>query len=158
MIQVNELRIGNWVHQFRERNERNLFELTNIRRCIQVESIHDGCMNNFDKARININIEDDEIYGIWEEDINPIPITPEILEKCGFEASDEKNYLRHPSIPVMIEFFYNGDFVSPIMLSRGINSSSEDKYQLCFSQQCRHLHQLQNLYFALTGEELTVNL
>lgn len=81
-----------------------------------------------------------------------IPITPEILEKCG---GQKKNYGGYD-----FDVFINGDFPFPAVMQ------TEDKrWQLSINEEeyrtgvpFDFLHQLQNLYFALTGEELTVNL
>lgn len=90
-------------------------------------------------------------------DIEPIPLTPEILEKCWFKKGnacyknaysrnvlDTDFYLR-PSYECG---FYWGFNASSTKLDCELNSVKPIKY----------LHQLQNLFFALTGEELEVNL
>lgn len=66
----------------------------------------------------------------------PIPLTPEMLEKCGFKVTITEHTYGNGRVGI---FFYVGLFTYGI--AKG-----------------RYLHQLQNLYFALTGEELTVNL
>ncbi len=65
------------------------------------------------------------------ETIKPIPLTEEWLLKFGLM-----------SIKTELGFWNNGD---AIYFSYGFEKSIELKY----------VHQLQNLYFALTGEELT---
>ena len=64
--------------------------------------------------------------------IKPIPLTEEWLLKFGLM-----------SIKTELGFWNNGD---AIYFSYGFEKSIELKY----------VHQLQNLYFALTGEELTI--
>jgi hypothetical protein len=69
------------------------------------------------------------------EEIEPIPLTPEIFEKAGFDDAGFNSY-------------HLGSYVW------------KDNY-LDFGTwgaRCEYLHQLQNLYFALTGEELTLDL
>ena len=72
-----------------------------------------------------------------------IPLTPEILEKCGFAKSisvgdlwllrvNDTNFMLHPT---------GGRF-----------------YTWAYSIPCEYLHQLQNLFFAITGKELEVTL
>jgi len=81
--------------------------------------------------------------GGWYE---PIPLTPEVLEKCGFhkqnnawvpEGHESKGYTTWDFTiwdGGRGEYYYNSaEFPTPLQF----------------------LHQLQNLYFALTGEELT---
>lgn len=79
--------------------------------------------------------------------IEPIPLTEEILLKCGFNGFDT-TILTHDSIELI---YLRKPFIQSnyyLVKSNGGNKLT--------SVQC--LHQLQNLYFALTGEELTINL
>jgi hypothetical protein len=72
------------------------------------------------------------------EEVKPIPLTEEWLEKFGFEYSD-----------------LNGDSglwkIPPFQIYGKYNQFLYD-YRL----DVNYVHQLQNLYFALTGEELTI--
>jgi hypothetical protein len=81
----------------------------------------------------------------------PIPLTPEILEKCGFEKS--KGYIDF-NLEITNNHLLN---YSDEELSVFVNSQNEHGYE-AFITPCKHLHQLQNLYFALTGSELEINL
>ena len=72
----------------------------------------------------------------------PIPLTEEILLKCRFEKGDY-NEFRHKDVIGMLTLF---DGVCELHLS--------DLYSVWVES----LHQLQNLYHALTGEELEVHL
>lgn len=73
--------------------------------------------------------------------IHPIPITKEILEKCGFKLSSEKgDYVNEEII-----FVYKED--NNWYLDTGIGGIK-----------CNYLHQLQNAYFILTEKQLEVNL
>ncbi len=80
--------------------------------------------------------------------INPIPLTPEILEKCGFEKkyshSNLSKYVGNGTL-------YWNDVMS---LSYAFGHDYEEEP----IEHTQYLHQLQNLYFALTGEELKINL
>lgn len=72
----------------------------------------------------------------------PIPLTPEILESAGFEYSI--------GTETKTVFYANG----AIMLVE-----NNGGYNYMFSKTAlKYVHQLQNLYFALTGSELTINL
>jgi len=94
------------------------------------------------------------------KDIFPLTLKAEILEKCGF--SENKNY---PLMPDAREFI----LVLPVIG----NANNEIRAYIknngeCFgrvtlnnlpvSNNFYHLHQLQNIYFALTNEELKVGL
>ena len=83
------------------------------------------------------------------DEIFPIPLTEEWLEKFGFENIygdyhkkwDVWNYQieKHPSFKEGWVFFIDIDEVASPP-----------------SVKIRYVHQLQNLYFCLTGEELTI--
>lgn len=88
----------------------------------------------------------------WE--FEPIPLTEEILLKCGFVKNEEHDE------GGLIDFRYELN-----LLNKSISFTSNWNIEDCIYvniTQCGvdvfYLHQLQNLYFALTGEELTVNL
>lgn len=131
MVKISELRIGNIV----------LFSLEQ-----QVDEI----------AAIETNtvrlVQEDE-GNISVTDIDGIPLTPEILEKCGFEKTDNSNeywtfwklkngwhisesHHNEPSAGVEIGYCYWGDDYIRV----------------------DYLHQLQNLYFALVKSELEIKL
>ena len=72
---------------------------------------------------------------------NPIPLAEEWLLKLGFE-DDENGWFIKENPPLIMSWNQN------------------DKTIRCFGYSFSHIyyvHQLQNLYFALTGEELTLN-
>lgn len=78
-------------------------------------------------------------------ELEPISLTEEILLNCGF---DENMVLS--TIEGEIRYYGDGN----------INIGGEDSCTLgmVYIAKCKYLHQLQNLYFALTGEELEVKL
>lgn len=99
----------------------------------QVESIEKG------------EDESDGMYfinGRWDDDIDPIPITEEWLLKFGFEE-DDLHWFNYGKFSIRIE---NKRCVSAIKDSEVWNQYDMPKY----------VHQLQNLYFALTGNELEI--
>lgn len=71
------------------------------------------------------------------------PKLDEILEKCGFEQQHTSYYLRR-------NIFY---FTKPDLKFTIEDGDGNFNYP-----PCKYVHQLQNLYFALTGEELEVKL
>lgn len=92
----------------------------------------------------------------YAKDLRPIPLTPELLEKCGFEkfpydADDEDVEYWILKLPEsgQISYYKPGEFFVS-------DTHSPDFYGAKVN--ITHLHQLQNLYFALTGEELQINL
>lgn len=78
-----------------------------------------------------------EYYKQWK----PIPLTEDWLKKFGFEKTSN-NYLKANSdFFIGISFQFNAFFM--------FDDEGPIKY-------LKHVHQLQNLYFALTGEELKI--
>lgn len=128
MIKASELRVGNWVK-------------------------HAGTI-----TPLQVDVYSFVRMEEWFEEYDPIPLTPEILEKCGFEAfmilDDQQDYrgeyLAKSGFRLYIDpgekcyyFRYGDTELYPV-----------EKHEI----EIKFLHELQNLYFALTGEELEVNL
>lgn len=135
MITANELRIGNLIDCF------GICEVIKI-------------------GQKNIKISRETDTGLLLEkvplnslELKPIPITEEILMKCGFDKWNghkyfDKNVDLDCSIQIALE--------RNIMYLCGNDACTEGH---CFElQNVKYLHQLQNLYFALTGKELEINL
>jgi len=148
MINANELRIGNWINV----------------KCI-AESIK-GC-DEFDPQPCNIN----NMIGIKNNESDfeyePIPLTPEILEKCGFEiegseaGDDGAMQLGNMHEQKGITFLYVpkvGNYTEKDTLGLWIGRDFGMQQIQIDLEKVKHLHQLQNLYFALTGQELEINL
>lgn len=81
---------------------------------------------------------------------NPIPLTEEWLGKLGFEPHFDKieeiNYFCYKDFVIENEFFCFGYADAIVYDLLRVNKKNPLKY----------VHQLQNLYFSLTGDELTV--
>lgn len=119
MIQAHELRIGNYV------------------------------VDNFDVHKpyqlTKISLDDFVAISNGCNSYQPIPLTEEILLKCGFEENGQ--YLAFKNIRLYI---YHSRFNSEYFI---FDFGMMEKFT-----EIQYLHQLQNLYFALTGEELEVKL
>jgi len=77
---------------------------------------------------------------LFLENIEPIPLTEEWLLKFGFEIKQ-------------------GRFGNEYWGKINLYTSSDKKIVFCFDgylKGIKYVHQLQNLYFALTGNELTL--
>jgi hypothetical protein len=90
-------------------------------------------------ARQNVYDEDDSIFGC--DELIPILITNEWLLKFGFIKNDCDNY------ELEYTFKLNASFTI-------INKDRCYFYIDAPNHEIKHVHQLQNLYFALTNEEL----
>lgn len=127
-MNASELRIGNWV------NHKPLWSYR---------------MGNNYSEPFPFQWAESDWYALGEctmdlEVIEPIVLSPEILEKCGF--------VKIGGLHSLINGFFTLDF------------HEQNGLFLCVEGQdlglpkVNYLHQLMNLYFALTGRELTVNL
>ena len=108
-------------------------------RMVKVKSIHTESVL---KDEVSIYIELNENlshYCVSMYDIKPIELTEEILLKCGFVKC---SYIdNHYNVLGMVIWNCNGMFICN---KNGV--------------QLKYLHQLQNLYFALTSKELEINI
>lgn len=131
MINYKELRIGNWIRQSKRNNGID---------CIE----EDLQVKNINSKGLNIASNECPIYYEWQW-FESIPLTGEILEKCGFEKVKNGLGLRcvNQGNESTINSLFNG---YPITLE--VYGSRTPLWNI------KYLHQLQNLYFALTGKEL----
>lgn len=88
----------------------------------------------------------------------PIPLTEQWLERFGFKkemygAKSETNLeLWIESWKIHYGTYRNGEKYFKLVADGGYDDSGE----LDLLPICKYVHQLQNLYFALTGKELTL--
>jgi hypothetical protein len=82
----------------------------------------------------------------WLPLINAIPLTEEWLVKLGFVKRDK--VYKFPSVPIL----HLSKWESNIFLL----TDSRGKEILSLIPLIKYVHQLQNIYFALTGEELDI--
>lgn len=132
---ANELRMGNWV-LISGKPEK-------------VESISDEGINYFSNLDYRDDYYDDDNKSLiltWISNPEPIPITPEILEKAGL--TDLNTITTNGG-----EIFYE-----LVNYELGICGKDSAISGHIYYAKCRYVHQLQNLYFALTGEELEIKL
>lgn len=157
MIKANELRIGNWINlSWNEKIE--LFgKVLSIGSLDQeFEQIYCECSESFEWA--------------FRDNYRGIPLSGELLEKCGFkygttegissfedDGNDPEGTTHYWDKPIIATDLVDSHNVSIVkwgeqeyftfQLERGF-----------YRQKIKHLHQLQNLYFALTNEELEIKL
>lgn len=104
-----------------------------------------------------------EIYNPYlpytDERVKPILLTEEMLLKCGFLCDGEDNVMVLPNgdsseLHIERELFSNN---YNAFVTRGVSKGVPGKdYDYVYLRSVQYLHQLQNLYFALTGEELEI--
>lgn len=94
---------------------------------------------------------DDHVNGWSIEMVDPIPISPNILLSCGFVLSGYNMlFWVKDNISLAGINWADADIPEYQFVNFGWGSNENQIISI------RYLHQLQNLYYALTGEELTV--
>ena len=81
---------------------------------------------------------------------SPIPLTEELLIKCGFEKITNANRYGY-YIEIANNRFICWQWADEVGIE---NFDGDEMYPCCIT--CKYVHQLQNLYYALTGNELEV--
>ena len=142
-LKPEDLRINNWVI------------IDN--RPVKVESISESGINIQAVGGYYAGEASTECEGYFEKwakhipQIEPISLTADILEKCGFEYDKIDR----------VEFYYFQISPDEKFMSNetgvyyGIQGVSQHHW---VKQPCKYIHQLQNLYYALTGNELQITL
>ena len=139
MIKANDLRIGNKI-------------LLNG----SIDTVT-GIFNQLAEMEgIDYLIQNSEYLDYSLDKIEPIPLTPEILEKVGFEKSETG---------IKDCYVYNLILAeSPLVSILNLELQYCDKDLICEvkllpfnTSKYKYLHELQNIWFILSGEELPIN-
>lgn len=131
MIDVKELRIGNYVYL---QSSKTPYKITEVG------------YSEIEYPRYEASgISSEAVFRTYVDNLNPIPISEELLLKCGFRE-DERS-------------FYRVDLGNVAFNQYGYYIQLKE----CSSEVIRvikitSLHKLQNLYFVMTGKELEVSL
>jgi hypothetical protein len=152
MIEVKELRIGNIVTW-----NPALINPAVTLPPMQVE-VFSIMQNKINYVFPNIEnrvepFEDDVVkMGVGEksvEELEPIILTPEILQTMDFE--EKGGFLASKHVDKGdLQLKYNGEYFQRVSVTK-MNTT-------VFELPIKYFHQLQNLYYALTGEELEIKL
>lgn len=133
-MNANELRFGNYIYSLgQQSNDKGQFlKWVNYEVKVDLETLK------------NIFIENEDFK------YSPIPLTEEWMLRFGFEKSfTESGRLISYKNEIWLNFYKENTFeIGGMIPNIPINKPVKIKY----------VHQLQNLYFALTGEELFCNL
>lgn len=134
-MNANELRIGNLIVRNYDEKHQEIDKITGY------DLWHSEKINE-----INHFIE-------WKV-IEPIPLTEEWLLKFGFKK-DDKSFWKHWLNYYLELTNFGAEYWYPIYAEvPELSGNDEQRIHLTCIQ---YVHQLQNLYFALTGEELTLS-
>jgi hypothetical protein len=137
-MEINELRIGNYVKFSDPINGTNIYKVYNI------------------DDRGSVSLEDKgQLASCTVKDIEPIELTEEVLEKIVGVKVVDLDYNKTGLIGTnyhfndcMVSLIYKGDKCHTQLISSRYNISLGIK----------HLHKLQNAYYLLTGQELNIEL
>lgn len=135
-MKANELRVGNWVGT-RE----------GYGKVRTIEAIGDGDYEGV------VSNDDDSVWvrSPYDGGIAPIPITYEWLSKFGFEDGEKRvsyHKIRVREFSTASQGVFEGEFQITFL----------DHVPFSLPYRVKYVHQLQNLYFAIAGEELSINL
>jgi hypothetical protein len=153
-MKANDLRIGNWVKIKEEFSERDI-PLETLE--FQIEGFNDGSKRYEEGAKqilfwsIKNKVFGTTTSGSYDIECELILLTEEWLLKFGFKKENNTIYSisdKLSSSEVGKWYFFkneNNSFTPHI--------KRENKFSW-IGKEIKYVHQLQNLYFALTGEEL----
>lgn len=128
MIKTNELRIGNWVM-----DENGIIQY--------VYQIYQGCV----ELSADETGQDDMDY--HEKEIFGIPVTEEILVSAGFDMITSAWWEKDGYFKLL--FLY--------LVEEGMSFNYCSGDEVVLSRSYRYVHQLQNIYFSVTGYELDIS-
>lgn len=128
---IQELKIGNWVYD----SKTTMFPMQVV--AIGTDWIHLDFFGN-----------EGDVWEVYPQDVEPIPITEEILLKCGFEKEPFSSKI----------YKINTDDYCVIYYFEGNTLDVRTKDGNRVSILCKHIHQLQNAYYLVTNKELEINL
>ena len=141
-MEINELRVGNYVNY----NGLNL-------EVYSFENRYPRSEKRYDNTVLVDLLFDGFITAILHE-VKGIPLTEEILLNCGFEKinhingysfySFNRNYKREKFAYMPLDVYLNPNYAKIANFT--------------VQQNVEYVHQLQNLFYAINGKELNINL
>ena len=155
-MKANELRIGNWIFDD-DGNYSKIIGFEPLGHSVRCDE-DEGCI-----LLIDIYTPKDIKIGYNVESLlcDPIPLTEEILLKCGFEKKGEM----YPFYSLKLKETNGLDLLLNSPLFNGPDDSSNNfilvldgSGKFIDIDNIEYLHQLQNLCHILTGKELEINL
>lgn len=150
-MEAKELRIGNYVTVDNQDSWRNLEGVTLIVTGIN-NHMDSQDLEFFPDSDGKVSIKSEyETYGQFSQFIKPIPLTEEWLLKFGFEKEiiDDK-FIRKT-------YYYIDDFEVEFHGKRIVFRVENRDSVMYFAHHTLFVHQLQNLYFVITNNELTIS-
>lgn len=143
MIEAHDLRIGNWV---------------------SFKGLWNGKVREISEVIVLIQGN----KGVFPVDVfSPIPLTPELLMECGFEADAKVSAITGETILLGIykqindtlRLHYDDTVDKLFLINIPKESPEKDFYvdSIALPREVKYLHQLQNAFHVLTGQELQIS-
>ena len=130
----------------------------------------------------NLIKRNNEVFGVWNlkrksleldsveldrhvkyetyENIMPLDLSEEWLLKFGFEGNNMDMWKVLPfgdGVELHVDCVQEGKFVNAVLTKGRVEKGIPGRdYVYIYLSECQYVHQLQNLFFAITGEELEV--
>ena len=136
MIPVQDLCIGNWVYD----GERTQFPM-------QVVGI------GSDYVYLDFEGNEGDLCASKPEDLMGIPLTEELLEKIGFNKVTNNRWGKTEEDKITEIVFWPDDKIQ--VQIRTLIYANQDS---CNHWHIRYLHELQNLFWNITKQQLNINL
>ena len=135
MIDPKELRIGNLLYCTDQKREVSITEINRSTLCL-------------------LSLKGHSVGGFDHIMFLPIPITPEWLERLGFVINDDDGNWNSRD---WVIYSFGSFSVGEKERVYAWRNKADDDFYSTYWPHFKHIHQLQNLYFALTGTELTLS-
>jgi hypothetical protein len=167
MINVIEFRIGNYCHARKEVKTINLggqlsktSALDKIRAAVKdtrEETIYQvASINRKHEIELSSPVNED-ILKFLPEEIFPVKLTTSLLRECGFMEKTfntkdlvEKYLTIEGFIPIRVSEYRERTHFSVYVFDKHTEANT-------FLRDLKYLHQLQNIYFELSGKALEIN-
>jgi hypothetical protein len=138
-ISVSDLSVGDWVQAKMTKWDYEDLDITPSMKVVKIEK---------DCVRLGFSLDDLE-FEVFVEDLQPIPITVEVLEKNGLEYVDDDN---DAVIFLCCDMFWARLCVGDTFWQVGIHSEDRLDAVVC---NVKHIHELQHaLRLASVGKEI----
>ena len=141
-MEAKELRIGNMVIL-----NNTKYRPTDSGKIHVVDQIKNETVNIFRLDKLPYS----ECYGQFIQYIEPIPLTDSFFQKLN--AEKDKEYNAHYVLPI------NGDY-GYMLFTKDESGYSVfihiDDSSILLYHNIMYVHEIQNIYFAISGEELTI--
>ena len=130
----------------------NVFKIDNDMHFHNVLEIHNGSLSFDDFLG---DAEDSEYESVNILEVKPIKITPSWLEKLGFKFIIRNMWELKIDFYTKLQFYENQDDYITLYI-KNYKDMAFHSETYTYLKHIKHIHEVQNLFYSLTGRELTV--